>query len=251
MEYRLAALHTRAALGRICGPDDMFARLDPPADLHGWRLGGAVAFVRLSSVRPPSLFAWGPQVGALLEATAALGVAQEHRIGSVSVPVEHQHEVTSRFAVTSVGIWDWMWCDSMPAAAPHEEDLIALDDEHDAAEIAAFGLGENPLFEGFAGTGYSQEWVGLRSAGRLIACGAVQRLPSGVAHLGGIVVAHDARRQGLGRAISTALTRKVLTREQVCTLGMYSKNDIARRLYRDLSYTSDKTWASHGIADPS
>lgn len=248
MRSHLLRVHTRDDLVAVRGPDDVFARLDPPAHLTGWTLGDSVAYIRTSSTRQPSLFAWGRQVGALLDGILHAGAFEEHLLRSVSVPVERGDEIAHRFVVIGGGDWDWMWCDESPCQVPHEDLLIALDDIDDAEEISAFGRSENPLFEGFVGTGSSENWVGARDGGRLIACGAVQRLPSGVAHLGGIVVAREFRGTGLGRAVSAALTRRVITTEGVCTLGMYSDNTVARRLYRSLHYIDDTRWASRSIA---
>ena len=64
---------SRDDLVAATGGGDAFARLDPPAHLAGWVLTGrveasehAVAFVRTSARRAPSLTAWGPGVAALL-----------------------------------------------------------------------------------------------------------------------------------------------------------------------------------------
>lgn len=250
MRSSLLPLHTRGDLVAVRGPDDDFARLDPPDHLTGWARGDSVAYIRASSTREPSLFAWGSQIGALLDGILQAGAFDEHLIGSVSVPLECKDEVTSRFVVVGGGDWAWMWCDEAPSHVSHEARLTCLDDIDDAEEISAFGLSENPIFEGFAGKGCSENWVGARERGRLIACGAVQRLPSGVAHLGGIVVARHARRTGLGCAISAALTRHVIATEGVCTLGMYSDNTPARRLYQSLHYVEDTCWASRSITRP-
>lgn len=248
MRSLLLRVHTRDDLVAVRGADDVFARLDPPAHLTGWALGDSVAYIRTSSTRRPSLFTWGPQVADLLDGILHAGAFEKHRIGSVSVPVECGDEIANRFVVAGGGDWDWMWCDTSPRRVPHEDLLIALDDIDDADEISAFGRRANPRFEGFAGTGSSENWVGVRDRGRLIACGAVQRLPSGVAHLGGIVVAREFRGTGLGRAVSAALTRQVIATEGICTLSMYSDNTVARRLYRSLHYIDDTRWASRAIA---
>ncbi|MDO5629902.1 MAG: GNAT family N-acetyltransferase [Mobilicoccus sp.] len=228
--------------------DDAFARWDPEHDLRGWTMNGAVAVMRASAARPPSLFAWGEQVGGLLDALLTTRVIAEVGTTGVSVPWPQRVEVESRFTVTGGGDWDWMWTTDA-GWTPDDVDLVTLDDKDDAEEIAALAAVENPRFEGFPGTGHSEQWLGARDErGALIACGAVQRLPAGTAHLGGILVATSHRRRGLGRAISAALTHRIVRGEGVCTLGMYADNDAARALYESLGYVVDKSWASRRIA---
>ncbi|WP_052466725.1 GNAT family N-acetyltransferase [Mobilicoccus massiliensis] len=246
----LIDLRSRAELRALTGPGDAFARLDPSEELRGWgQADGTVAVIRASSFRPPSLFVWGPDVAGLLDALIDEDVVGRFELAGVSVPYPARDEVTARFAVAGGGDWDWMWTDRPTPRAPGSHvPLVALDDTRDAAEIAALGA-ENPRFEGVPGQGYNDRWLGVRDAdGTLVACGAVQRLPAGTAHLGGILVASDHRRRGLGTAISAALTDDIVRAEGVCTLGMYSDNDAARALYTRLGYTTDKSWASRRLA---
>lgn len=241
----LLPVTTRAELLAATGADDAFARLDPPADLVGWVAPGAVGVLRRSGLRPTSLFVWGEHVGTLLDALAPHLPALD--VTGVSVPRAQEHEITDRFTVLGGGDWDWMWTDQHPTPAA-EAALVDLDDTRDAEEITALAA-ENPRFEGFPGTGASEQWVGARDAeGRLVACGAIQRLPSGVAHLGGILVTSRYRRQGLGTAVTAALTAGAVAAEGVCTLGMYADNDAARSVYEGLGYVVDKAWASRTVS---
>ncbi|WP_141631354.1 GNAT family N-acetyltransferase [Mobilicoccus pelagius] len=236
---------TRAELVAATGADDAFARLDPPAALVGWVSPGAVAVLRTSGGRPTSVFAWGEDVGPLLDVLAphlsALGVV------GVSVPRAQERRITERFTVVGGGDWDWMWTTRLPAPIAGIP-LVDLDDTRDADEITALAA-ENPRFEGFPGTGASEQWIGVRDdAGRLVACGAIQRLPSGVAHLGGILTASGHRRQGLGTTVTAALTARAVAADGVCTLGMYADNDAARSVYDALGYVVDKAWASRSVS---
>lgn len=191
------------------GGTDAFARLDPPEELAGWVLTGrveasehAVAFVRTSARRAPSLTTWGPGVTVLLRALRDAGETGRHDVASVTVPTRVAGTAGTAgaggtaadvFDLGDGGDWHWAWTDRAPAPTPGEADLVELDDHADAARLEAFGFAHNPLFEGFPGTGQSTSWLAaLADDGSLLACGAVQRLPSGVAHLGGIVVARHA-----------------------------------------------------------
>ena len=204
----------------------------------------AVAIIRTAGRRPPSLFVWGAKVGPLLDALTdrlpTLGIV------GISVPRDHLHALTRRFTVLGGGDWDWMWTTRDTVPDPGLT-LVDLDDTRDAAEIAALAA-ENPRFEGYPGTGTSESWIGWRDdGGHLIACGATQRLPSGVAHLGGILVASRWRGRGLGTAVSAALTARAVATDGVCTLGMYADNDAARSVYERLGYVVDKAWASRTV----
>lgn len=244
----LTRLRSRDDLLAVTGGGDAFARLDPAPELTGWAHNRAVALMRASAGRPASLFAWGPQVGALLDALHTAGIVSASGVAGVSVPQGDAAEVQARFAVTGGGDWEWMWTSRRvsPVAAPAP--FVDLDDTRDAREIAAFAAVENPRFEGFPGTGLSERWLGVRDeAGALVACGAVQRTPAGTAHLAGVLVADGQRGRGLGRAISGALTDAVVAEEGVCTLGVYSDNTVARTLYESLGYATDKAWASRSI----
>lgn len=254
MPVTVRVVTTRDELAAAAG-GDAFARLDPADRLLGWALGtpgdGAVAYVRTSARRPPSLTAWGPRVIELLTLLREEGVTRRHDIASISVPFDRRETVAGMFALGDGGDWEWMWTSTRPRIMPGEEHLVPLDDVADvadAARIEGFGRAQNPRFEGFPGTGHSEGWLAaLDRDGALLACGAIQRLPSGVAHLGGIVVAVSARRRGFGRAISAALTRRAVATEGVCTLGMYSDNAPARALYSSLGYVTDKRWASRSL----
>ncbi len=66
------------------------------------------------------------------------------------------------------------------------------------------------------------------------------RTPSaapGCPHLASIVTHGDHRGSGLGAAVTAWLTRRLLDAGSgVVTLGMYSDNDGARRVYRRLGF---------------
>ena len=208
-------------------------------------MGGATAYVRRSYRDRPTLTAWGPGLAHLLDALLAAGTLDRLAPAWISVPRNDLGLVTERCVIRAGGDWEWMWTGVAPPLQPGEDCLVALDDAADAEEIRRLAAAENPRFEGHPGTGESEVWLGIRDdAGDLLACGAVHRLASGAAHLAGVLVAVRARRAGLGRAVSAALTRWAVDREGVCTLWMYADNDPARRLYHSLGYRTDKEWSS-------
>lgn len=246
----LRLCRTRAEIVAVTGPHDAFARWDLPATLDGWVLGSAVGVLRTSAARAPSLFAWGAGVGDLL--TAVAPDLAERGVSGVSVPWPDRRQIDRVFTVTGGGDWHWMWTDrptgvDLTAVLDPTLTLVDLDDTRDAAEITDLGA-ENPRFEGFPGTGHSEQWIGVRTGdGDLVACGAMQRLPSGTAHLGGILVTHRYRGRGVGLAVSAALTDRVIETEGVSTLGVYADNVTARTLYERLGYRSGALWASRRV----
>lgn len=116
-------------------------------------------------------------------------------------------------------------------------EVVELDDHLDAGRIDDFGRRHSTTFEGFPGQGFASVWLGLRDAGQeLLAVGAIHDLASGIPHLAGIVVHADHRGRGLGRVMTAALTTRAIEEAGVSTLGVYSDNLAAVRLYQGLGY---------------
>lgn len=168
---------------------------------------------------------------------------------SVSVPQEHAavgHEVLP--LSDQGGDWEWMWATTVPAPLPGEESLVLLDDAADADELRAFSHEHNPRVWTRIGEGVMSRWVGVRDEdGGLLAVGGAETERSGVPHLAGILTATHARGRGLGELVSAGLTRWALAEHGVCTLGMFSDNDVARRLYARLGYRTARAWHSRQL----
>ena len=92
----------------------------------------------------------------------------------------------------------------------------------------------------------ARRWVGVRDdAGRLLACAADTSSATGVGHLSSIAVVPEARGQGLGKAVTAALTRLLFEEgNDVVTLGMYADNPEARALYDALGFRDDHRFTS-------
>jgi predicted GNAT family acetyltransferase len=96
-------------------------------------------------------------------------------------------------------------------------------------------------------------WYGVRDDddGRLVACAAHTEPVPGVPHLASIATRPAARGRGLGAAVTAAVTRAPLEAGRpVVTLGMYSDNAVARRLYHRLGYTCTHRWSSRRLRRP-
>lgn len=150
------------------------------------------------------------------------------------------------------GDWDWLWTDTPPARQPAEVTLSTLDDTADADELIALNTLGNPTAESEPGSGRTELWLGARDrAGRIVAAGALHRTAAGAPHLTGIVTHPDHRGVGYGAAVVAGLTRAALQLPGpvtgVSTLGMYSGNDGARRIYHRLGYRTAQQFASRPL----
>ncbi|WP_114907661.1 GNAT family N-acetyltransferase [Ornithinimicrobium murale] len=173
-------------------------------------------------------------------------------ITGISLPQEYADLLAEAFELGDGGEWDWMWTTQVPPLVRGEDQLVTLDDTADAEELGELSRVHSPTGEGEPGTGVTSLWLGIRSAeGELVAAGAMQALESGAPHLAGIVTHADHRGLGLGRAVTAGLTRHAVAAHGVCTLGMYSANPPARRIYNDLGYQTAYAWHSRRLAGSS
>jgi predicted GNAT family acetyltransferase len=70
----------------------------------------------------------------------------------------------------------------------------------------------------------------------------------GVPHLASIATLPAVRGRGLGEAVTSSLTRAaLLAGRPVVTLGMYSDNAVARRLYQRLGFGDVRHWSSRRL----
>lgn len=214
------------------------------------RHGSAIAMRRVShfSKRPPRAFVIGPDDESAAELLA--WVAREQPwgpLGGVSVERHREPTLHEHFEVERGGDWDWLWSESRPTPTPAEDRLVELDDTADAEEIIALNELGNPTAESEPGTGRTQRWVGVRDDGRIVAAAALHRSETGHGVLTGIVVHPTHRGEGLGRAVTAALTRDCVSADGVATLGMYADNAAARALYAGLGYRVAHAFASRAV----
>lgn len=192
------------------------------------------------------------RVAGALRLVREAGLLETWDARAVSVPQEHATVARAGLPLTAEGgDWEWMWTGTAPAPEPREETLVQLDDVEDAEELRTFAHTHNPRVWTRIGEGAVVRWVGARGAdGALLAVGGAEREDSGVPHLAGILTATQARGQGWGRVVSAALTRWAVAGQGVCTLGMFSDNDTARRLYHRLGYRTSRRWCSRRLRRP-
>ncbi|MFX0538797.1 GNAT family N-acetyltransferase [Ornithinimicrobium sp. Y1847] len=168
---------------------------------------------------------------------------------AVSVPQEHAGPAHEVLDLGDGGEWDWMWTTSTPDPDPRESQLVVLDDTRDAEELQTFTAAHNPRVWTEIGSGRVVRWLGLRAtSGELLAIGGSELTAAGVPHLAGIVTAVPQRGHGWGTLVSRGLTRWAIEEHGVSTLGMFSDNDVARRVYRALGYRTARAWHSRRLA---
>ena len=235
---------------------DPFIRYDVPDGGYenAWAVGHAVAFPRLrQSSNRLGITVTGPHDDAALlldfvardmdlTGVAAISVDQDLLPALHTVFVERAGR-----PLAAGGDWEWMWTHDAPPRLPEEDLLTTLDDSADAADVLALHEIGNPSAESRPGEAVSERWVGVRDHGILVASAAMQRTSGGAPHLTGITVAPSHRGRRLGLAMTAALTRYAVESDGVCTLGMYSDNAVARRLYTGLGYQVAHAWASRRL----
>ncbi|WP_277451735.1 GNAT family N-acetyltransferase [Janibacter sp. DB-40] len=234
----------------------------PGSDALGVRRGAAwaVAFARPTYTHGTNLMLHGddgsgrlvpPAVVAALEdlvssAPFAGWVADLRTKGvdSVSLPRTAAH--VGGLLPQAHGLWEWMWTTRAPAA-PAGDGTVELVEE-DRADLQALLDAHNPGTDGQPFARPGQRWVGIRDGeGSLLAAGCCEPERSGTPVLSGITVAPTARGRGLGRVVTAELTRGAVDSHGWCTLGMYSVNDTARRLYHSLGYETGAVWSSGAL----
>jgi ribosomal protein S18 acetylase RimI-like enzyme len=146
--------------------------------------------------------------------------------------------------------WDMMACHAAPPVQAAEARLFAMEDPALIPEVQDFLDRVNPHHSVRADYKLVDLWVGARdeASGALVAVGALTQRISGVAYLASIATDPAARGQGLGSAVTAALTRAVFERgEGLCTLAHYHPNEPARRVYLKLGYQTTHRFSSGAI----
>ncbi|MBC9733747.1 GNAT family N-acetyltransferase [Nocardioides marmotae] len=169
------------------------------------------------------------------------------RPARLSVEEAAYDAVPAAWAYPVRGRWHWMRATepAPPPTVPLEQvtDAAAIDAVLDVAQPDTFGRPGTPGIEG---------WLGVRVAGRLVGVGAVRRDPDGSGHLRAVSVLPGETGRGLGLALSAGLTRWAMDRPpHVATLGVYTDNAPALRIYERLGYRVEHTLCSGPLSSPS
>lgn len=242
-------LATHAEVVEACAGSP-FARYDvrDPLERPGLALRDAVLLPRRTRSRGLGVVLLGPpaDVGELV----ALVVADDLLGGELQTVTAQRGTlaaVAEHLDLGDGGDWEWMCATTLPAAAPAEPRLVALDTA-DAADLRGLLAVANPGTDARPFQTPHQQWVGARDGhGELVACGVRDANLAGWPILEGITVHPDARGTGLGLAVTAYLTRAAVRERGVCTLGMYSHNAVARRVYAGLGYGDVHAWSSRRL----
>lgn len=132
--------------------------------------------------------------------------------------------------------WDFRWTSSPPPRQPGEDRVTQLTHaDHEA--INALIEDAFPTTTTRPGDPRIGRWFGIRAGGRLVACGA-DRSRGGVGFLAGLTVATDMQGQGLGGALTAAMTRRLFADHDDVALGVMADHDRTIRLYERLGFTN-------------
>ncbi len=208
---------------------------------RGWLTDGATAWLGIDNEERVSyLSALGdPGVVGQLVAALLTELPPKQRL---TVP----RGTPSRFPawVGMAGVdWDFRWLPEPPPRQRGEERVQPVDDEVAVKELLAASSSRASAQPGDEAVVC---WVGVRDAsGRLLACAADTSSATGVGHLSSIAVVPEGRGQGLGKAVTAALTRQLFDEgKEVVTLGMYADNPEGRALYDALGFRDEHPFTS-------
>jgi ribosomal protein S18 acetylase RimI-like enzyme len=229
-----------------------FVRWEVTDDLAATWCGSsdAVAFQRTRKAvrRTVNVLGGDDGVTALLDhlPQIAATVSPNRRAFSVSVPQHLEPRLRERYRVMDGGDWEWFHTTTAPDEHPSYERVVVIDDVARAGEVQAFLEAHSPTADTVPGQG--ERWFAVEAPdGSLQAVAAWGTTRAGAPHLSSVAVDTDPRGQGLGRTIVGAVTRSAVAQSGVCTLGMYSHNDVARGLYLSLGYDRLCAWSSRPV----
>jgi len=137
--------------------------------------------------------------------------------------------------------WDFRWLGEPPPVQPAEELVVEVTDD----EVGPLLALASPTASALAGDPAVLRWVGVRGPDGLLACAADTSAATSVGHLSSIAVHPDARRRGLGAAVTATLMRRLFADGcDLVTLGMYASNSAGRALYDHLGMADDHRFTS-------
>jgi ribosomal protein S18 acetylase RimI-like enzyme len=238
---------------RLPGPDevlaaaggDRFARNTIRPGVFptvGWRCGPAVAWVGVDAEeRRPYLQALGPpaEVAAVLEvAGRELPAGVRDGAGQVplTVPAAAVDALGGRLRVD----FHWLFRTSdAPPAPVAGVDITVLPPEGDARVRRLLDRSVD-LASAWPGDPGVRRWVVVADGDDVVACAADTSGAAGIGHMGGVAVAPEARRRGLGAAVVSWLTRDLLLGgHDAVAIGVLVTEPAAQRLYDSLGYMTE------------
>jgi GNAT superfamily N-acetyltransferase len=229
--------------------------------VRGWAVdepgGGAVAWLLADSAAGWLTVIGDPGAAARLVCAAmdpAAGAAAGNGtpVRALSVPRGTLPLLPPTLRPSKHDDWDWFWTDGVDRVPLPGETLVDWLGPDADAEIVALLDSDSPRHSARPGERFVRRWCGIRDGtGALVACAAHLEYVAGVPHLASIVTRRDHRGAGLGSAVTSWLTRRLLEEGySVVTLGMYADNDVARRMYLRLGYRLEHRFSSGRVTVP-
>lgn len=217
---------------------DAFVRWSVPADDDAacWAVGSSVAVVHERAPRPMLPSPWAVLLGRPTE-LRPLVEALPGLIGGapagVTMSADAYGLIPADWALAGRGQWDYMATSMMPEP-PRGVDIMVVDD---VDVINAVLDADNAAAHARPGDRDVDCWLGIPEGSAMACVGALVSTQNGGGHLRAITTLRRARGRGYGSALSAALTRRGLERlSPEVTLGVYSDNLGAIRLYEHLGY---------------
>jgi GNAT superfamily N-acetyltransferase len=233
---------------RSLAPDDPYVQLQTDAATvrSAWAgPAGALAWL-VDSRRTPGrghVITIGPADAAVALLVALLGRLDD-RVGSASVPQGAARLLPARYSLDPANDWEWFATATPPPVQAGEERVhwlpeVATDPGGDTArEVVDLLRAHSGRHDAEPGQEHARRWCGVRDGtGRLVAVAAHTELRAGVPFLASVATLPEVRGQGLGSAVTGWITRQLLDEGNTwVTLGTYSDNDVARRIYQRLGF---------------
>ena len=232
-----------AAELRALAPDDLYvAQVDDSAAALWAGEGGAVGWLVPSPRFPGSghlvaLGAADAAVALLVDVVAETDSAGDLTVGSATLPRAAVPVLPAHLGLDRPNEWEWFATTSSPPVQPAEDGARWLG-EPDHDDIVALLRAHSGRHDAEPGQPHAKRWCGIRDdVGDLVAVAAHTQTWSTIPFLASIATRADQRGRGLGSAVTAWITRRLLEEGSPrVTLGMYSDNDGARRVYLRLGY---------------
>jgi GNAT superfamily N-acetyltransferase len=186
---------------------------------------------------------WGPVIVSLGESGEVLPMLADLRAaGSLGwtswthLPRTPAEAIAEHVTAAMREHWDFLWTSDEPPHIPGEDRVVRLSDT-DAPAIEEVLDDALPASSTRPGDSRIRAWYGVWEGERLVAV-AADRSRGETGFLAGIAVRSDHQGQGLGAAVTAAVTRLLLMEYAAVALGVTWNNDAAQRLYERLGYTN-------------
>jgi GNAT superfamily N-acetyltransferase len=221
-------------------PEDAYARhsVDPESLASVWVDGSSQAVVWINTHH----FAGRPWALMLGEPTAATSLVAEVRAAHSDAFGGITHEIGTwlpeDFLFDQSWNWDWFWTGLHAPERDQPEVTIDWVDESVYDDLRAVLHAASDWRSVEPGEERAERWAALRHDDEIVSCLAVTRSGRGTPNLASVATHPDQRGRGFARDVTAWTTNRLLDEgSPVVTLGMYSDNDAARKVYDALGYT--------------